>query len=175
MLTHITKNKNYIGEIRMAYVPKGAPKGKKSRERFHEVIADTADLTVAEAGQLTITDMAELSNGTTKLNMVMEEDLYIILPGHKATDIFSVQDDASHDRLKVDGAGTVTIAGGLVIPYGHHTGILIADLQATFGDPAGLATGFTAVYKDDTTAKIYTVHVVGGAFYLHEAAAAAAA
>lgn len=153
----------------MAYVPKAQIKGKKAKIKVREIEADIVDTDDLQIAGLEFTD------GTTKTNIAASTDIYFILPGHATTDIFTVQDDASHDRFKVDGAGTVTIAGGLVIPYGHHTGILIADLQATFGDPAGLATGFTAVYKDDTTAKIYTVHVVGGAFYLHEAAAAAAA
>lgn len=160
----------------MGYLPKGVPRGKKSKERFYSIEVDTAKFTVSETGELTITDMVEFSNGTTKLNVILDEDIYFILPGHKATDLFIVQDDASHDMLKVGGTGIVTVypSGQLNIPYGHHTGLLIADLTATFGDPATLSNGFTAVYKNDTDAKIYTVHVYGGAFYVHEATAAAA-
>ena len=153
----------------MAYVPRGAPKGKKSKEQFHNIDVDDIDVDSIDMAGL------EIVAGATETVVDSTLDLTIKLPGHAATDLFTIEDDASHERLQVDGAGKVTVGGKLVIPYGHHTGILIDDLQATFGDPATLDDGFTAVYKDDTTAKIYTVHVVGDAFYLHEAAAAAAA
>jgi len=73
--------------------------------------------------------------------------------------------------------GALTVTGGMTgtashLVYGHHTGIGIADLTATFGDPAAITNGASYVYKNDTDAKIYTVHVVGTAFFLHEAAAA---
>lgn len=155
----------------MAYVPRGAPKGKKSKEQFHNIDVDDIDVDSIDMAGL------EIVAGATETVVDSTLDLTIKLPGHAATDLFTVEDDASHERLQVDGAGKVTIGGKLVIPTGSGANILIATLTTAFGDPATLDDGFIAIYKETTSNpdKMYLVTVMADAFYLQELTAAAAA
>ena len=155
----------------MGYVPKGAPRGKKSKEVFYEVDADYIDVSAIDFAGL------EVVAGATETVIDSTNDLTIKLPGHAATDLFYVEDDADHVRLAVDGAGKVTVGGKLVIPTGSGADILIATLTTAFGDPATLDDGFVAIYKETTSNpdKMYLVTVMADAFYLQELTAAAAA
>jgi hypothetical protein len=227
----------------MAYVGKGVPRGKKSRERFYKVLTNQvtahtgedlflitssgATLQVeSEAGAtlLEIDDTTGLvSIGSLDISSDLEvdsisastatdleingadgSDVKVVLGDDDGGEYFIIEEVDGDDLFKVDSTGLINLVGGasidnttattlnisetnirltgaasvvgsLTVPYGSHTGILIADLTATFGDPATLSDGFTAVYKNTTDSKIYTVHVVDGAYYLHEATAAAAA
>lgn len=156
----------------MAYVPRGAPKGKKSKEVFHEVEADYVDADAIDMAGL------EIVAGATKTTVDSTLDLEILLPGHAATDLFTVQDDASHNLLKVNGTGVVSATvGGLVTKKGSGADVLIATLTTAFGDPAGLADGSIFIYVETTSNPdvVYLVMVYGGAFYLQALTAAAAA
>lgn len=155
----------------MAYVPRGAPKGKKSKEQFHNIDVDDIDVDSIDMAGL------EIVAGATETVVDSTLDLTIMLPGHAATDLFTVEDDASHALLKVDGAGVVTARAGFVTKKGSGADILIATLTTAFGDPATLADGSMFIYSETTSNpdKIYLVMVMGGAFYLEELTAAAAA
>jgi hypothetical protein len=88
-----------------------------------------------------------------------------------------------HAKLDHDGnftmgnltAALVTASSGVVTKHGTGADILIATLTAAFGDPAGLTNGSLFSYKDTVASKYYLVVVIGGAFYLEELTAAAAA
>jgi len=69
--------------------------------------------------------------------------------------------------------GTLEAAGKviglpIVTKNGHHTGVALADLTATFGAPAGLSNGSMFTYKNDTDSNIYLVVVVGSVFQIEE-------
>ena len=136
----------------MAYVPRGALRGKKSKERFH----------IIEADQIAAAD---------------GDDIFILTQSGSS---FQVESEAGATILEAKddgevGIGNLVVGSSAVIPYAHHTGILIADLTAAFADPATLNNGWVGIYKNDSDSKIYFVTVVGGAFYLEELTAAAAA
>lgn len=99
----------------MGYVPKGAPKGKKSKEVFYEVDADYIDVSAIDFAGL------EVVAGATETVIDSTKDLTIMLPGHAATDLFTVEDDASHVRFSIAGDGT------LVLPDNSIDNDMIAD------------------------------------------------
>ena len=69
---------------------------------------------------------------------------------------------------------TITCTSGVITKYGTHTGVALADLTATFGDPAGLTNGTVFTYKNTTDSKVYLVAVVNGGFAIEELTAVAA-
>lgn len=74
-------------------------------------------------------------------------------------------DDYQMGTLEVTGK---VIATPAVTKNGHHTGVALADLTATFGAPAGLDNGSIFTYTNDTDSKIYLVVVVGSVFQIEE-------
>lgn len=133
-------------------VPKRAPRGKGDK-RFNDI---SVDVIAADADDIFITT--------------------------KSGSSFQVESEAGGTLMEVDDSGDVHIGSlkvstGAVLPYGSGADILIARLQAAFGDPATLDDGWVGVYKETTSNpdKIYLVTVVADAFWLEEMTAAAAA
>lgn len=146
----------------MTDVPRGAPRGKKDKEVFNNIDVDYADITSLDFGGLEVTGSA------TETVIDANGDVVIMLPGNAATDLFTVEDQASHALLKVDGTGIVTPYKGMALPFKHHTGVALADLTAAIGDPAALPDGFTAIYENDTDGKTYLIMVALGVFWSEE-------
>lgn len=135
----------------MAYVPRGAPKGKKSRERFYKIAANIVDAV---------------------------EDFFIVL---SAGNGFEVESDAGATLMEIDndtgvvGISKLVVGSQAELPYGTGADILIATLTAAFGAPAAGRNGEVMVYRDTTGNKSYLVTIADGAFYLEELTAALAA
>jgi hypothetical protein len=96
---------------------------------------------------------------------------------NNAVETVNIKDDAV-DATKINDAddfimGTleatkVTGTSRLVTKQGLHTGVALADLTATFGDPAALDNGSLFVYKNSTDNKTYLVVVIQSVFQIEE-------
>jgi hypothetical protein len=64
--------------------------------------------------------------------------------------------------------GKIVSAARIVTKQGTHTGVALADLTATFGDPATLDNGSMFVYKNTTDSKTYLVVVIASVFQVEE-------
>ena len=128
----------------MVDVPRGSPKGTKAFARIEKVITDM----ISNVDTLFI----KLASGA---GMEIENDA-----GATVMEIAEASGKVS--------IGTLEISTSVAIPFGHHTGVALADLTATFGAPNTLPDGWAAIYENDTDGKTYLIMVYLDVFWSEE-------